>query len=266
MSLPEWAGRIRRLIVQLGQNQESIAKRLGVSPATLSRWVNGKNEPTPEMYVALGNLAGNPQGTYFWERAGIELYGSPVDTMRRELTSTTVSATDFELIANKRLSSHLTAEEKLVAVPLLSVPVYADEHAPGQNASLTDAQVEDVLTAPADWCPHPTSVIAMRVVGESMFPTIPGGAIVLVDTASNQREKLDRRIVVVAHRDLGFKVARLQQLNDAYLMVSSNHKCMPVDITNATVWKILGEVLWWISHDDGNDPQPPQSTHPAPFA
>jgi hypothetical protein len=31
----------------------------------VSRWIAGKNEPTAETYVALGNLAGRPDGNYF---------------------------------------------------------------------------------------------------------------------------------------------------------------------------------------------------------
>lgn len=53
MGLRDWAEKIRRGMSQLGDTQEAFARRLGVSPATLPRWVNGKNEPTPAMYVAL---------------------------------------------------------------------------------------------------------------------------------------------------------------------------------------------------------------------
>ena len=250
MTIPEWAVRIRRLVAQLGDNQESFAKRLGVSPATLSRWVNGKNEPTPEMYVALGNLLGTPNGCYFWERAGIECYGSPLNGARREIVSHAVNASDYEVVAKNRVSGLLSSSERLVAIPLLSVSVYADENAPAENISLSEANVDDVLTAPEDWFPHPSSMIAMRVSGDSMFPTIARGAIVMIDTASNQRDVLDRKIVVVSHRDVGFKVARLQRISQSYLLVSANHRCMPIDVTNATQWKVLGEVLWWIVHDE----------------
>ena len=67
----EWSDRIRRLLRELKLTQAGLAERLGVSPATVSRWLAGKNEPTAETYVALGNLAGRPDGHYFWERAGI---------------------------------------------------------------------------------------------------------------------------------------------------------------------------------------------------
>lgn len=247
--MPEWAIRIRRLIARHGDSQQSFAMRLGVSPATISRWINGKNEPTADMYVALGNLLGNPDGCYFWERAGIECFGAPADTMRRELASHALSSGDYHLIENHRVSRKVSTEETIIAIPLLNVAVYADEDAPAQNVCLSEAEVEDVLTAPEDWCQHPGDMIAMRVSGDSMFPTIPSGAIVMIDTARNRREELDRKIVVVAHRDQGFKVARMQRIEHTHLLVSANHRCLPVDITNSTQWKVLGEVLWWIAHD-----------------
>jgi hypothetical protein len=55
--------------------------------------------------------------------------------------------------------------------------------------------------------------------------------------------------VVVAHRDLGFKVARLQRLQGADLLISANYNYLPLDVSNASRWKIFGEVLWWVSRD-----------------
>jgi phage repressor protein C with HTH and peptisase S24 domain len=82
-----------------------------------------------------------------------------------------------------------------------------------------------------------------------MTPAIPAGSILFVDTAVTDRDQLNKKIVVVSHRDLGFKVARLQRLEAADLLVSANHRYMPLDVSNASKWKIFGEVLWWVSRD-----------------
>ena len=71
-STPEWSKRIRQLILKLSVSQAGLAARIGVSPATISRWMKGSHEPTSAAYVAMGNLAGLPEGIYFWERAGID--------------------------------------------------------------------------------------------------------------------------------------------------------------------------------------------------
>jgi phage repressor protein C with HTH and peptisase S24 domain len=109
--------------------------------------------------------------------------------------------------------------------------------------------VEDVLLAPLAWCPHPESMISMHVAGDSMYPVIAPGAIIFVDTAATDREGLNQKLAVVAHRDMGFKVARLQRLAGVDLMVSANHKYMPLDVSNASKWKVFGEVLWWVARD-----------------
>lgn len=246
---PEWATRIRSLVDRLNVTQAALADRLGVSPASVSRWIQGRNEPTPEAYVALGNLAGLPDGAWFWARAGVDPSALPETDFRRAMSSHQLSIEDFDIIAGQRVSGHLAAAN-VVAIPLLRINAYADESAPAQTVSLAQAEIENVLTAPLDWCPHPDQIVSMHVAGESMFPTIPHGAIIVIDTASTERDQLHGKIVVVAHRDHGFKVARLQRLsNNCYLLVSSNHKILPVDITNASKWKVFGEVLWWVSRD-----------------
>jgi phage repressor protein C with HTH and peptisase S24 domain len=249
MPSPEWADRIRRLLRDLKLSQSGLAERLGVSPATVSRWLRGKLEPTAQTYVALGNLARRPDGVYFWERAGMDPSGLPDANFRRTLSSLRVSLQDFKLVATKRTSRQLSDKGNAVAIPLLNVTAYGDQIAPKQNISLSEAGVEDVLLAPLAWCPHPESMISMHVAGDSMYPVIAPGAIIFVDTAATDREGLNQKLAVVAHRDMGFKVARLQRLAGVDLMVSANHKYMPLDVSNASKWKVFGEVLWWVARD-----------------
>jgi phage repressor protein C with HTH and peptisase S24 domain len=245
----EWSDGIRRLLKALKLTQAGLAERLGVSPATVSRWLAGKNEPTAETYVALGNLAGRPEGTYFWERAGINTSELPDPSLRQTLSSIQTTLEDFNLITNKKVSQHLAGRGNAVAIPLMDVTAFGDRVPPHENVRLSQAKVEDVLLAPLSWCPHPENMISMHVAGDSMHPTIPSGAIVFVDTAVTERGDLNEKLVVVSHRDLGFKVARLQRLAGSDLLVSANPKYLPLDVSNATKWKIFGEVLWWVSKD-----------------
>jgi phage repressor protein C with HTH and peptisase S24 domain len=245
----EWSDRLRRLLRDLNLTQAALAERLGVSPATVSRWLAGKNEPTAETYVALGNLAGRPDGDYFWERAGIDTSELPETSMRQALSSIRVTLENFNLITSKKVSQHIEGSGNAVAVPLMNVTAYGDPIPPTEDVRLSQARMEDVLLAPLSWCPHPEHIISIHTAGDSMYPTIPSGSILFVDTASTDRETLNEKLVVVAHRDLGFKVARFQRLSGSDLLVSANPKYLPLDVSNATKWKIFGEVLWWISKD-----------------
>lgn len=247
MASEEWSERIRRLLDGLKLTQSALADRLGVSPATVSRWVQGKHEPTAQTYVALGNLSGPEEGVYFWERAGMDLSGLPDNGTRRMLGSLRARLEDFRVVSATKQSQPLTGNA--VAIPVLNVAAYGDHVPPRKNVQVSEAEVEDVLLAPLDWCPHPENVIGMHLRGDSMLPVIAPDSLVFIDTASTDRESLNQRLTVVSHRDLGFKIARFQRISGADLLVSANHKYAPLDVSNASKWKIFGEVLWWISRD-----------------
>jgi len=249
----EWSEGIRRLLKALELTQAGLAGRLGVSPATVSRWLAGKNEPTAETYIALGNLAGRPEGNYFWERAGIDPSGLPDPSLRQTLSSIRATLENFNLISDKKVSQHLAGRGNAVAIPLLNVTAFGDRIPPHENVRLSQAKVEDVLLAPLAWCPHPENMISMHIAGDSMHPTIPSRSILFIDTAVIERGHLNEKLVVVSHRDLGFKVARLQRLAGSDLLVSANPKYLPLDVSNTTKWKIFGEVLWWVSRDVKQD-------------
>lgn len=249
MGNPQWSERIRQVLRDLKLTQAGLAERLGVSPATVSRWIQGKHEPTAETYIALGNLAQRPEGIYFWERAGMDAAGLSDASLHRLMSSLRVSLRDFKLVASRKTSKQLSDKGNAVAIPLLNVTAFGDQTAPKENVSLSEVEVEDILLAPLSWCPHPEKMISMHVAGNSMYPLIASGSIIFVDTAVTDREVLDQKLTVVAHRDMGFKLARFQRLAGSDLMVSANHKYLPIDVSNASKWKIYGEVLWWVARD-----------------
>lgn len=250
-TLPEWSERILRLIEELKLTQAGLAERLGVSPATVSRWIQGKIEPTAEGYVALGNLSRRSEGLYFWERAGIDVSSFPDTSLRKAVSSLKVNLHDITVVGVRHVSQQISGKAGAVAIPLLNVSAYGDRVPPEENVSLAEADVEEILLAPPNWCPNPEHMISMHMAGDSMTPTIAPDSILFVDTALTDRDQLDQKIVVVAHRDLGFKVARLQRLSGVDLLISSNHKYLPLDVSNASKWRLFGQVLWWVSRDDG---------------
>ncbi|HKF47111.1 MAG TPA: XRE family transcriptional regulator [Terracidiphilus sp.] len=249
-SIPEWSERILKLLADLKLTQAGLAERMGVSPATISRWIQGKHEPTAEGYVSLGNLAARrSDGVYFWERAGMEVANLPDASLHKSALSLRVRLDEFNLVAGRKVSSELGGSRSAVVVPLLRASAYGDRVPPREHVSMAEIEVEDVLLAPLAWCPNPENVIGMHLAGDSMEPTIGQGSILFVDTAVTDRGQLDRKVIVVSHRDLGFKVARLQRLATSDLLISANPRTLPLDVSNASKWKVFGEVLWWVSRD-----------------
>lgn len=216
----------------------------------VSRWLQGTHEPTGETYVALGNLARRPDALYFWERAGLEMSHLSDTNFHRALSSLRVGFEDFNLVSTRKTSRQLSSGKNAVAIPLLNVTAYGDGTTPLQNISLSQAEMEEALVAPLSWCPHPENMIAMHFKGDSMLPVIAPASIIFIDTAVTDRGELDQRLVVVSHKDHGFKVARFERVSGSDLIVSANHKYRPIDVSGNSRWKILGEVLWWISKDE----------------
>jgi transcriptional regulator with XRE-family HTH domain len=245
----EWSNRIRTLLDDLNLTQAKLAERLGVSPPTVSRWVQGKQEPTAESYIGLGNLARRPEGFYFWERAGLDTSGMQDHSFLRAMSSLRVTLNDLHVVTGKRASRLLPGKGHAVAIPLLNLTAYGDRIPPRENIAISKVEIEDVLLAPLSWCPHPEHVVSMHLAGDSMCPVIPPDSIIFVDTAETERDRLHQRLTVVGHRDLGFKVARFQRVGGSDLLVSANHRYAPVDVSNAAKWKIFGEILWWVSRD-----------------
>jgi transcriptional regulator with XRE-family HTH domain len=250
VSRPEWSTEIRRLLGKLKLSQAGLAARVGVSPATITRWVKGSHEPSSAAYIAMGNLAGSLDGVYFWERAGMDSANFPDTNLRATLPSLRVNLKDFKLVSGRKLSKSVVARKSnAVVLPLLNITAYGDRVPPGPHVTLSQAEVIDVLMAPLSWCPHPENMLCLHLSGDSMFPVIPPDAVISVDTAMTDRSQLNKKLVVFSHRDLGFKVARLQRLPSADILVSANHNCLPVDVSDQSKWKAVGAVVWWVSRD-----------------
>lgn len=68
----EVARRIRDLRESLGQSQTAFARSLGLPyPSNVSKWEAGHNQPEPQMYVRLANLADGELRAFFLGQAGI---------------------------------------------------------------------------------------------------------------------------------------------------------------------------------------------------
>lgn len=243
---PEWSARILRLLDELRTTQAGLAEKLGVSPATVSRWIQGKHEPTSQGYVLLGNLAHGPECVYFWERAGVEI-GKLSEGAGKAAVPASVSGADVQVLSARGRADMGAGPAQAVAIPLLAITAYGDPTPPPEQVRISEAQVEEMLLAPPAWCPHPEQMIAMHMAGDSMMPLVGPDSILFVDRSETDRDKLNHRIVVASHRDLGFKVARFQRVGGADLLIAANHRYAPFDVTNAAKWKLFGEVLWWIT-------------------
>ena len=249
-NLPEWSHAVLNLRRRLGLSQSEFGSRLHYSAMAVSRWETGKQEPTSRCLIMLGNMAGQPDCWLFWSRAGLK--SSDLQEMLpgpRAMARMTKSQ-DFEIVhaggGVKRKRPKGAPKVQLVAIPLLELEAGTIGQAGGQFSGFDSAIADEVIAAPAFWCPNPQQTNCLRVRGTSMSPLINDGDIVAVDASQIDPGELHQKIVVACHRDHGLSLARFISADGVHLLESENRDYSPVTVEKDRKWQIVGKVLWWI--------------------
>jgi SOS-response transcriptional repressor LexA/DNA-binding XRE family transcriptional regulator len=226
-------------------NQSEFAKQLGSSAMAVSRWERGIQKVPANIYIRLGNMAGDPLCWYFWGCAGLRT----VDVTRVLPAAGQRLQEDrlpkLRLVhAGGRKATARTAD--FVAVPLLPVHAGTPDEAGDKVVDLEQVMPEATLAAPVEWCPNPTSTMCLRVKGNSMSPLILDGYIIAVDTLDVHHDKLVGHIVVAWNVDKGLIVSRLIRFDHTDALVSDRREYESISLARESNWRIIGKVLWWI--------------------
>jgi transcriptional regulator with XRE-family HTH domain len=245
---PEWVRKILQLRKRLGLNQSEFAARLNYSAMALSRWESGTHEPTAEAYVQMGNLADADESNWFWTRAGLKSADLSRMFPQGAGVLDKVNFPDFEIVVagsgKKRLAPKIKAS--LVALPVLAVHAGAHGERGDQVLDLDQAEVSEMIAAPALWCPNPAATSCLRVRGASMSPMIDDGDIVVVDCEQHDGKDLNGKIIVAWHKKTGLTLSRLLMMKGVQLLESENRDYRPISMGRDRNWRIIGKVLWWI--------------------
>src|SRR6476660_3177411 len=152
--VPGWSAKIKAFRDNLNLSQFEFAKRIGTSAMAVSRWERGIQAVPANIYIRLGNLAGDPLCWYFWGCAGLRT----VDVMRvlpaprQRLQEDRLPNLRLVHAGGKKKSSN-TAD--FVAVPLLPVHAGTPDEAGDKIVDLGQVRPEATLAAPVEWCPNP---------------------------------------------------------------------------------------------------------------
>jgi peptidase S24-like protein len=96
-----------------------------------------------------------------------------------------------------------------------------------RHADLDQVSAEELIAAPAMWCPNPADPSCLRVQGSSMSYLISNGDVVAVDRSQSGPGELSGKIVVPWHRDHGVSLSRFLLANDVQLLESENRDNRP---------------------------------------
>jgi SOS-response transcriptional repressor LexA len=246
---PEWARKILKLRRDLGLTQAAFASRLHYSAMALSRWERGTHEPPAQAYIQIGNLIGEPDSSWFWERAGFK--SRDLSNMIPEGKGVLRKSAfpDFDIVVAGSYHHKLRGgaqKPRLVAIPVLAAHAATHGSKGDQILDLNEVPAHDMIGAPAMWCPNPAETSCLRVRGSSMSPLINDDDIVAVDRSEVDPGDLSGKIVVSWQRENGLTLSRFLLVNGVQLLESENSEYEPVKLGKNRSWRIIGKVLWWI--------------------
>lgn len=246
LKLPLWAEKIGQLRATLQLSQAEFGARLRYSAMAVSRWERGALEPTSEVYIQLGNLAGDSDCWFFWERAGLSKSSVASRLASDRSRQPSPAPVPVEIVSAGARKRNPGKNAELFAIPVLDV------HASGPNedgdrvADISRNHAQQLIAATSDWCPHPLDTTCLRVQGNSMDPLITNGDIVAVDSSQISVSELNGKIVIASHKKRGLSIARFRKYRDVELLLPENREYEPIQIGKDRSWKIVGKVLWWL--------------------
>ncbi|MCD8568843.1 MAG: helix-turn-helix transcriptional regulator [Geovibrio sp.] len=205
--------RIKLVRQKMALNQTQMAEMVGVHLQTLSRYEQGKLNPSADFLIA------------FAEKTGV--------------------SSDWLLIGQGEMSRMIKQEplNDFVTVPLMSGRISA-----GIGVS-ADTSIESCMCFRRDWIRrkgNPDNMSLIRVSGDSMEPTLSNGDIVLIDHSRNYISDFGMYAISV---DNSIMIKRLQPYADKVQIISDNPKYPPLTVYAHEV-VINGKALWY-AHDIG---------------
>ncbi len=226
-------------------SQTELGAKLRYSAMAVSRWERGALEPTAEVYIQFGNLAGEPECWFFWERAGLrksDIFRLAPEAPRQVLPT----PLPIEIVSAGGMKKSPAKASRLFAIPVLDVNASGPSEDGDRITDFTRLPANQLIAANADWCPNPLYTSFLRVQGNSMYPLINNGDTVAIDYSQSSAGELNGKIVIASHKKRGLTIARFRKYREIELLEPENREYDPIQINNDRNWKIVGRALWWI--------------------
>lgn len=206
-------------------DQKEMADYLGISFRSWQDYELGKSMPGGKVFERLANLRYNVN----WIFTG---QGS----MRLDPWEVCESHHRYESAADM--------EKEYVLVPRYNVEVST-----GGGAIVESEQVVDHLAFRSQWIQRvmhlvPSDLFLVSAIGDSMYPTMSQGDLLLVD--KSQRDVKDDAIYILS-QDGTLLAKRLQKLYDGSVQIKSDNKAYDAQLVpreRIGMLNIIGRVVW----------------------
>lgn len=189
-------------------SQNALARLSEIPQPTINRILKGVGKKGPEAHT-VARLAQACNVAFQWLYEGI----GPMKREDRQQTDETPAETMQVSVDDKDSG-------KFVGVRMLTRVIHA-----GMDGVDGDFEYDDgiALSLPLDWVQakrlDPTKLVALKVKGESMYPTMREGDVVIINTAD--RHPLDGELFAVNHHHKPV-VKRLEREGGAWHLASDN--------------------------------------------
>ena len=200
--------RIKEFRKSRGWNQSQLAEVCGITQSQVSRWEKDLDRPSPAALATIAQL---------------------VDDSERELW-----------VADAGMSNLLLDGDPEVR----RVPILIDAAAAGTPRAVDENNIEMSLPLPRRWLPNGGKLYGIRVVGDSMSPTVNDGYLVIVNVGERSSQQLVGRMVAARDGD-GITVKWLRRDDGLFFLVpqvvSERHPIRVVQEEGN--FSIVGEVV-----------------------
>lgn len=224
----------------IGERLRSERKRLSLSQEAFAA-LGGASKPSQVRYE---NGERSPDGVYL---SAVAAHGADVLYI---LTGTRSAASQPGLMIQS-MTQTLADPDEFLQVPVLDVALAA-----GDGRHNYGEEVIAHLAFRKDWLRgigvSPSAAVIARAEGESMYPTIRDGDLVLIDRGRAEppakvREPNDHRpapIYALLDGD-GSRVKRLELAAPGVLALASDNPSHQTEYRPVPAVSIIGRVMWW---------------------
>lgn len=233
-SRPGWSEKIALLRRDLGITQVTLAQRLQIKQASVSRWETGEAKPTASNFMALAEMAPAGELREFFHSLAERAAGVKIDRGDQPVG---------------KKGPRPVPSEGVARIPLLK-----DSAAAGSPRQLDERAISIYIEFPAQWCPKAQHCIAIKVTGDSMSPTLEEGFIVFIDLSQKDPKRLVNEMVAARDGEGGVTIKWLRKVGNYFMLVPqhTSQRHQPQMIETDDDWAIIGRVIKWVG-------EPPKS-------
>lgn len=249
----------------LGKNQKEMADLVGVAYRSWQGYEQETSVPGGNVLKALSELGFNVNwffddndSTMFTKTLNIEAQSE--DPMRKHPLATNAAIPDvlirgsqeFGELRRKSMTHHDSPLDQDIEEEWIMVPQYGDRLSAGGGSFVENGnEVVGHFAFKPKWlnrkCQSGKCAV-FHVAGDSMFPIIQDGDVVLVDMGQNDpREVRDGKIYAFSEGDL-IRVKRLSWEGSALWSISDNKPISPDRAIDMSIFSLIGRVIW-VGHE-----------------